>query len=509
MYCFLPLIGVAIVELTHNGAVFEHFLSINSQMEKINFNFSTKQEVKERRMKKRLYKISIFSGLFMALTSQTWATDAFNLVGTGPISQGMGGTGVAYNIGPGAMLINPATLSAFETGRYASIGLDIITADLKIKNIATGETAQSHSHGRNNGPYIGPELSFVWRNDDYALGIGAYASDGVGTQFGRESFLSRTTTNSINTGLDSFSRLLVLRIPVSFAYEVNEKLSVGGSLDAVWTAVNLGFLLDTSQIETLAVQKNISGSLVPNLLSIPELSAGYLDINNGNTVGGGVDGWGLGGRVGLTYKPISKTTVGIAYNFKTNVGDLSGDADLTAVSRSLGPISLAGKAKLRDFEMPAALTIGINQQINSETMISFDYKRVFWNDVMDNLKVHFEQNDSKDNLDINLPLNYRDSNVYSLGMQYAANPKWTFRTGLHYAQMANSKEGILSIIPSTPTTNLTGGLSYSVTPRSVVDFSLAYGFKKKALNNAQPNTDKPIEVSHAQLAGALIFTTKF
>jgi long-chain fatty acid transport protein len=94
-------------------------------------------------------------------------------------------------------------------------------------------------------------------------------------------------------------------------------------------------------------------------------------------------------------------------------------------------------------------------------------------------------------------------------MQYAANPKWTFRTGLHYAQMANSKEGILSIIPSTPTTNLTGGLSYSVTPRSVVDFSLAYGFKKKALNNAQPNTDKPIEVSHAQLAGALIFTTKF
>lgn len=460
-------------------------------------------------MEKRLYKISLISGLFITLFSQAWATDAFNFIGTGPISQGMGGAGVAYNIGSGAMLVNPATLTEFESGRYASVGIDIVTTDLNVTNTATGEVAHSQSRGRNNGPYVGPELSLIWRNDNYALGVGAYASDGVGTQFGHDSFLSRTTTNNINTGLDSFSRLLVLRIPVSFAYEINEKLSVGGSVDAVWTAVNLGFLLDTSQIGTLAVQKNISGSLVPNLLSIPELSAGYLDINNEKTVGGGVDGWGFGGRVGLTYKPLSQTTVGIAYNFKTNVGDLSGDADLTAVSGLLGPISLAGKAKLRDFEMPAALTIGISQQINSETMISFDYKRVFWNDVMDNLKVHFEQNDSKDNLDINLPLNYRDTNVYSLGMQYAANQKWIFRTGLHYAQMANSKEGILSIIPSTPTTNLTGGLSYSVTPKSVVDFSLVYGFKKKALNTAQPNTDKPIEVSHAQLAGALTFTTKF
>ncbi|MHA3082797.1 OmpP1/FadL family transporter [Acinetobacter sp. ANC 5383] len=460
-------------------------------------------------MEKRLYKISIFSGLFMALTSQAWATDAFNFVGTGPISQGMGGTGVAYNIGPGAMLMNPATLSAFETGRYASIGLDIVNADLKVENTATGETAYSHSHGRNNGPYIGPELSFVLRNDNYALGIGAYASDGVGTQFGSESFLSRTTTNGLDTHLDSFSRLLVLRIPVSFAYDVNEKLSVGGSLDAVWTAVNLGFLLDTSQIGKLAVQQNISGSLVPKVLSIPDLSAGYLDINNGKAIGGGVNGWGLGGRVGLTYKPVPETTVGIAYNFKTNVGDLSGDADLTAVSGLLGPIPLAGKAKLSNFEMPAALTIGVSQQINPATMIAFDYKHVFWSDVMGSIKVHFEQNNSKDNLDINLPLNYHDTNVYSLGIQYASNQKWTFRTGLHYAQLANSKEGILSIIPSTPTTNLTVGLSYFVTSRSVLDFSLAYGFKKKAFNNALPITDKPIEVSHAQLAGALTYTTKF
>lgn len=146
------------------------------------------------------------------------------------------------------MMVNPATLVLMREGAHLGVGMDIISADLEIKNTETGETASSHSHGRNNGPYFGPELSFVWRHERYALGIGAFASDGVGTQFGNNSFLSRTSTNSIDTGLDSFSRLLVLRVPFSAAYQVSEKLSVGASLDAVWTSVNLGMLLDNTQI---------------------------------------------------------------------------------------------------------------------------------------------------------------------------------------------------------------------------------------------------------------------
>jgi len=421
----------------------------------------------------------------------------------------MGGIGAAFDIGPQGMMLNPATLTQMQEGTYLGVGMDIISADYEVKNTTTGETARSHSHGRNNGPYFAPELSFVWRGDQYALGVGAFASDGVGTQFGDSSFLSRTSTNNIDTGLDSYSRLIVLRIPFSAAYQVNEKLSVGASLDAVWTSVNLGLLLDATQIGTLAGQQRVSGSLVPGLLSVPALSAGYLSANNGRAAGGAVDSWGIGGRVGLTYQLTPQTRMGIAYNFKTHVGDLSGDADLTAVSAVAGNFPLSGKVKLRNFEMPASFVVGISHEFNDKFAVAFDYKRVFWSDVMEDISVSFKQSGTGDTLDLKLPFNYRDTNVYSLGAQYRYNDNWTFRAGAHYAQLASPSAGTLPIIPSTPTTNLTGGVSYAFSPEDVIDFSLAYGFKKKVSNDSLPITDKPIELSHSQIAASIAYTKRF
>lgn len=460
-------------------------------------------------MIKAVCKIGAVGFLACVFPGVACATDAFNLVGVGPVSQGMGGVGAAFDIGPQGMMLNPATLTQMQEGKHVVVGADLVSAGLEVKNTATGENARSHSRGRNNGPYIGPELAFLWRADKLALGVGAFASDGVGTQFGRSSFLSRTSTNSVDTGLDSYSRLLVLRIPASIAYQVNDRLSVGASLDAVWTSVNLGFLLDTAQIGTLAGQGRVSGSLVPGLLSVPGLSAGYLDINNHRSTGGGVDAWGIGGRLGVTYQPSPQTRFGVAYNLKTRVGDLSGDADLTAVSAVAGNIGLAGKAKLRDFDMPASLVLGMSHAFSDQLTVAFDYKRVFWNDVMKDISVTFEQAGSGDTLDLKLPFNYRDVNVFSLGAQYRYNANWTVRAGAHYAQLASPSSGTLPIIPSTPTTNLTGGFSYAFSPEDAIDFSLAYGFKKKVYNDSLPITDKPIEVSHSQIAASIAYKKRF
>lgn len=446
------------------------------------------------------------AGLYCGFAS---ATDAFDLIGSGPVSLGMGGVGAAYNTGASGMMLNPATLVLIQEGTHLGIGLDVISADLKVRNTATGETAKSDNHGRNNGPYFGPEFSFVWRNDRYALGVGAFASDGVGTQYGSSSFLSRTTTNSIDTDLDVFSRLLVLRIPFSAAYEVNDKLAVGASLDAVWTSVNLGMLLDTNQIGSLAGQSGLSGSLVPGLLSIPGLSAGYLSTNNHRAAGGGVDSWGVGGKVGLTYQLSPATRFGMAYNFKTSVGDLSGDADLSAVSAAAGNIRLPGTLKLRNFDMPASLTAGISHAITNQWDVSFDYKRVYWSDVMKDVGLQFKQSASGDTLNVKLPFNYRDTNVFSLGTQYRYDQKWVFRTGFHYAQQATSSSGVFTIIPSTPTTNVTGGASYSFSSADVVDFAMSYGFRKKMSNDNLPLTDKPIEVSHSQVTAVIAYTMSF
>ena len=454
----------------------------------------------------RVRVAGVLAGMYCGFAS---ATDAFDLIGAGPVSLGMGGIGAAYNTGAAGMMLNPATLMLMPEGKHVGVGLDVIVADLKVKNTDTGEDVRSNNHGRNNGPYFGPEFSFVWRNDRYALGVGSYASEGVGTQYGSSSFLSRTTTNNLDTGDDIFSRLLVLRIPFSVAYQVNDQLAVGGSLDAVWTSVNLGLLLDTSQIGNLAGQNNLSGSLVPGLLTIPDLSAGYLNSDNHRAAGGGVDSWGVGGRIGLTYQLSPQTILGMAYNFKTSTGDLTGNANLTAESASLGKIPLSGNLKLRNFDMPAHFVVGISHAITDRWDVAFDYKRVFWSDVMKDVSLQFKQSGTGDTLDVKLPFNYRDINVYSVGTQYRYDNNWAFRTGFHYAQESTPSTGALTIIPSTPTTNVMGGVSYSFSSQDVVDFSMSYAFRKKLSNDSPPLTDKPIEISHAQVTASIAYTKSF
>lgn len=93
---------------------------------------------------KRKY-VAVATGCLVAtLSGETaWATDAFNLVGHGPVSIGMGGTAAAYDIGPAGMMANPATLTFMPDGTYFLLGADMVSADVKVTNMATGETVSA------------------------------------------------------------------------------------------------------------------------------------------------------------------------------------------------------------------------------------------------------------------------------------------------------------------------------------------------------------------------------
>ncbi|MEM5327709.1 outer membrane protein transport protein [Paraburkholderia sp. JHI2823] len=441
--------------------------------------------------------------------AQAQATDVFNLEGYGPISRAMGGSGVAYNVGPAAMMLNPATLALMSDGKYINFGLDVVTTDIRVTNTATGESVTSGNHGNNNGPYFAPEAAFVYRQGKYTFGVGAFAEGGLGTQYGGSSFLSRTTTNDVNTGLDNFSRLLVLRIPFAVAYNITDKLTVGGSIDAVWTSLNLGMLLDASQIGSLASQHRVSGSLVPALLSVPGLSGGYINFEHDGIVGGGADAWGIGGKLGLTYQLTPNTRVGLAYNFKTHVGDLGGHATLTAVSSVAGNIPINGNITVHSFEMPAQFTAGISHTFNDHWSVSADYQRVFLAGVFKDINVSFVQSGTGANLNLSLPQNYRDINVFSVGAEYRYNPSWTFRAGFHYAQEAVPNNMLFAVIPGIPTTTVTGGVSYAFGKNDVIDLGVSYAFQKTLTNTSQPNTSVPIKVTHSQLNAAISYQKRF
>lgn len=437
------------------------------------------------------------------------ATNVFKMEGFGPISRAMGGTGAAHDIGAAAMMYNPATLGLINKGAELHLGLDLVNTNIDTKNLATGENASSDNRSNNRGPYYAPEAAFTSRQGQFTFGVGAFAEGGLGTEYGSNSFLSRTTTNNIDTGLDNSSRLLVLRIPLAAAFQINDRLTVGGSLDAVWTALNLGLLLDVTQIGALAADNRISGSLVPVLLAVPGLSGGHFSFTKNEIVGGGTDAWGVGGKLGLTYQVSPETRIGAAYNFKTNVSDLKGRAILTAVSAVAGNIPLAGEIKIRDFEMPAQASLGISHRFSDKLTVAADYQRVFWKDVMKNIDVGFVADGSGANIDILLPQNYRDINVYAIGAEYRYSDKWTFRGGAGYANQAVPNNMLFAIVPGILTTHVTGGLSYAFDRNKRLDFALSFALRKSLSNSSQPNTSVPIEGTHSQVNAVIGYVYGF
>lgn len=435
------------------------------------------------------------------------ATDVFHFEGIGAISRAMGGTAVAQDTGPGGMLTNPATLSLGQGDSQAMIGLDLVTTDIKVRDQRTGETASSASHSNNRGPYVAPELALTRRFGDLAVGLGAFARGGLGTEYGRNSFLSRSTGGG-DTGLENSSRLLVLDIPLAASYRLTEALTVGASLDAMWQGLNLDLLLGADQVGSLIAGGRATGTLVPALGSIPALQGAHFSLTKNQMLGSGIDSWGFFGRIGMLYQLTSETRLGASYTFQSQMDDMSGDATLTAVSGVAGQIPLRGKIKIQDFQMPAKLDLGIHQRLTSQWSVAMDVSRVFWKDVMKDIKVAFEA-DAGGNLNILLPQDYRDQTIVALGTAYALSPEWTLRAGARFATQALRGDTLFAVIPATPTKHLSLGFSYALSPVSRIDFACSHALQEKLSNNNLPNTSEPIEVKHSQNNATLNYTFSF
>ncbi len=435
------------------------------------------------------------------------ATDVFQLEGIGAVSRAMGGTAVAHDVGAGGMLTNPANLAFAPNDREAMIGFDLVTTDITVKNKASGESVDSDTHNKNRGPYYAPEVAYTQRLGALSFGIGAFALGGLGTEYGSGSFLSRDTGGA-ETGLANSSRLLVLDIPLAASYKVSDALTIGGSIDALWQGLNLDLLLGADQVGSLIGAGRATGALVPVLGGIPGLQGAHFSLTNNKLLGSGVDAWGVTGRLGMAWQLSPATRLGAAYNFRSQISDMEGDATLTAVSSVAGQIPLEGKIKIRDFQMPAKLVIGGSHRVTPQWMVTADVSRVFWKEVMKDIKVAFEADVGGD-LNILLPQNYRDQTILALGTSYVLNPEWTLRAGARFASQALRGDTLFAVIPATPSKHLSAGFSYAVSRSGRIDFAFSHALSEKMSNSSLPNTSAPIEVTHSQNNATLNYTLAF
>ncbi len=154
------------------------------------------------------------------------ATNGMNMEGYGPIAAAMGGASMAYDNGTAAMMNNPATLGMMKDGDRLDAFFGFLGPD--VESEAGGMTAKSDGTA-----YYMPAVGFLRKREGLTYGIGLYGQGGMGTEYGSDSFMS------MGAGLENRTELSVGRVIAPLSFNVNDKLTVGGSVDFVWAGLDL------------------------------------------------------------------------------------------------------------------------------------------------------------------------------------------------------------------------------------------------------------------------------
>jgi long-chain fatty acid transport protein len=280
----------------------------------------------------------------------------------------------------------------------------------------------------------------------------------------------------------------------------------------MWHGLNLDLLLGADQVVNLITNHRATGALVPVLGGVTGLQGAHFSLTRNQPLASGVDAWGFSGRFGLVYKATPETTVGASYTLKSQMDDMEGNATLSAVvTGGATAVALNGKIKIKDFQMPAHADLGLSHQINEQWLVAADVSRVFWRDVMKDIKVGFVDNGGLGDLNILLPQDYKDQSILSLGAAYKASDSLTLRGGVRLATQSLRGSTLFAVIPATPTKHLSLGMTYAFSKQAKLDFGYSHAFKETMSNNSLPNSAvaSPIEVTHEQNNATVNFRYAF
>lgn len=452
----------------------------------------------------------IFS-LLLSISSFSYATNGMDMEGYGPIATSMGGASYAYDNGTAAMMNNVATLGLVNDGESRfNLALGFLGPTIEVKHAGSGSQIRS----RANAFYM-PAIGYATRKGDFTYGVGMFSQGGMGAEYDSDSFLS------IGTDEKALSQVGVGRLLFPLAYNVNDSLVIGGSLDYVWGMMDIRMPMAGSDLMSFASGTSVfgaaSGSLLTglnNLMNPPAGPAVISGVNNaviefadGSDFSGEAFGDGFAGKVGLVYSVNDKLSIGISYHNQTHLSDLiannaslsmSADIDIGLAGGGAPTgyvttnIPLTGKITVKDFQWPSTFGVGFKYLATKEWMIVADIKKICWADVMKDFKMTFVADSTQRGIaagfasaemDMTMYQNWDDQYVLSLGAEYKYSPALKLRGGINVANNPVPDEFLNPLFPAIVKNHLTFGGGYKIAPSHWLDISLTYAMKASQTNN--------------------------
>lgn len=458
-------------------------------------------------MKLKKIVVSLFAAGMVA-SPLAHATNGMLMEGYGPIATGMGGASMAYDNGAAGMANNPATLGLMADGEsrldVAVGGLhpDVVSKMAGMPNANSGGTA-----------YYMPAGGWVKKDGALSYGVGVFAQGGMGTEYSAADWVGA------GSGKPSRSEVSVGNVIVPVAYNVSPDFNIAGSLSLVWGGMDLQMAMSGAQMGGLAAGGNMAVTGGPIVAGLGAFMGGagnaaYFNFSDGSPFTGKANSAGWSGKLGMTYKVNNQFTVGATYHSKTSLGDMVADGAQVSMIDTAGAIGPAGatylfngKVTVVDFQFPEVYGIGMAVQASDDLMVAVDYKRVGWARVMKNFHMTFVSADMGGlNMDMKMPQNWVDQDVFNIGFAYKTSPQLTLRAGMNLANNPVPDSFVHPLFPATVKDHYTLGAGYVLDKESEINGSFTYVPK---VTVTAPAAAGGYSIDHSQMNWQLMYTHRF
>jgi long-chain fatty acid transport protein len=465
-------------------------------------------------MRIRKIAASLFT-LGMAAAPFAQATNGMNMEGYGPVASAMGGASMAYDNGTAAVMNNPATLGLMKEGRRADIALGVLAPEITASMPASGMPAADSEATA----FYMPAMGYVQKSGKFTYGAGVFSQGGMGTEYAANSFMASGGVAG-GTGDKVRSEVGVGRFILPLAYQMDDKITLGGSLDFVWAGMDLKMALSGSQFTDMIAgfstnnqfYGSASGSMInafagmmgPGPGQVSGVNWARVDFSNSSPWTGQAKGNGFAFKLGGTFKANSQLTLGATYHSKTAIGDLtttSASMSMNVNVNTMGAMTVpvSGSVAVHDFQWPQTIAFGAAYQASDNLLLVADYKNIGWKEVMKNFRMTFVANSTQANpmaaglagtsVDMTLNQNWKDQNVFQIGGAYKTTPELTLRAGVNIANNPVPDAYMNPLFPAIAKNHLTLGAGYAVSNASNVDFAYVYVPKVSATNGQGVTVD--------------------
>ena len=378
-------------------------------------------------------RLPLLSAAILLVPASAFATNGYQLIGVGAYQKSLGG---AVTANPGTAMTavtNPA--GSARVGNRTDFSIEAFMPDRNVDFTAMGGEKNTSAVDLYGVPAIGWTAP-VSDGSKYYFGGGMYGTSGMGVDYASGLMMPATAMPSPPMYWDGYSNISFWQMAPTLAWNENDKLSFGVSLNVDYQSV--------------AFQQRV-------LADTDADGAGDTLISNFN-LSRGASGMGFGISFGVLYDVSDKLTIGASYKSKQDFNELEYNLAQGDITDPVAGAMPAGIYKL-DLDFPHQMAVGLSARPNDQWTVSADLKMIKWSSTMDKLAVV-----GPNGITIPMDPGWDDQTVFALGVQYALNDRVNLRAGYNYASSPIEDADVSRnlILPAVVESHYTIGADYAL-----------------------------------------------